>query len=80
MITLDISQAVFLYLLVSVVGVLILWVFFEERIKFVSFKEEDIYIWQCNICTHTYIDSVHNDISRCPRCNSLNARKEQRGF
>jgi len=77
MITLDISHAVFLYLLFSVIGVLILWIFFEERLKFVYFREEDVYVWQCEICTYTYVDSVHRDISRCPACRSYNVRKER---
>jgi len=77
MIKLDISQAVFLYLLFSVVSILILWIFFEQKFKFVYFREEDIYIWQCEICAHTYIDSQSEDISRCPRCESLNERKSK---
>ena len=75
MITLDISQAVFLYLLFTVIAVLILWIFFEERLKFIYFKEEDIYIRQCDICTHIYVDSLNRDISKCPRCGSFNVRK-----
>ena len=77
MIKLDISLAVFLYLFFSVIGLLILWIFFEERIKYIYFREEDIYIWQCEICAYTYVDSLNRDISRCPGCNSLNARKER---
>ena len=76
MIKLDISLAVFLYLFFSVIGLLILWIFFEERMKFIYFREEDIYVWQCDICAYTYVDSSNRDISRCPRCNSLNDRKE----
>ena len=77
MLKLDISQAVFLYLLFSVIGVLILWIFFEEKLKFIYFSEEDTYIWQCDICTYTYVDSVNRDISKCPRCGSFNMRKEK---
>ena len=76
MITLDISQAVFLYLLFSVVGVMALWIFFEERLQLPSFGEDKLYVWQCSICTYTYIDSINSDISKCPLCNSLNERKE----
>ena len=77
MIRMDISQAVFLYLSFTVVGILILWIFFEERLKFVYFREEDIFVWQCNICTYTYVDSKSEDISKCPRCKSFNMRKEK---
>ncbi|MBN1872398.1 MAG: hypothetical protein JW800_07475 [Candidatus Omnitrophica bacterium] len=77
MIRLDISQAVFLYLLVSVIGIFILWIFFEERLKFLHFREEDVYVWQCAICAYTYVDSRSADISRCPRCSSYNTRMER---
>ncbi len=75
MIKLDISQAVFLYLLFSVVGVFILWIFFEGRTKLPGINEEKFYIWQCGICTHAYVDSVNSDISKCPLCGSLNERE-----
>jgi len=74
MIKLDLSQAVFFYLLFTVVGVLILWIFFEERLKFIYFREEDICVWQCEICAYTYVDSLHREISRCPVCKSYNTR------
>jgi len=78
MIRLDISQAVFLYLFFSIIGLFILWIFFEERLNFAHFHEEDICVWQCDICAYTYIDSKSKDISRCPRCKSFNMRKERR--
>lgn len=79
MIKLDISQAVFLYLLFSVIGVFLLWIFFEERTGLPSFGEEKFYVWQCGICTHTYVDSINNSISKCPLCGSFNERKEEGG-
>lgn len=78
MITLDISQAVFLYLLFSVVSILVLWIFFEERLKFIYLREEDLYVWQCEICTYTYVDSTNKEISKCPMCDSFNTREERR--
>lgn len=77
MIDLDISQAVFLYLFFSVIGILILWIFFEQKFKFVYFREEDKYIWQCDICAYTYVDSQSENMSKCPRCKSFNTRKEK---
>ncbi|MBU4375855.1 MAG: hypothetical protein KKD29_00060 [Candidatus Omnitrophica bacterium] len=79
MIKLDISQAVFLYLLFSVIGVFLLWIFFEEKTKLPSFGEEKFYVWQCSICTHTYVDSINSNISKCPLCQSLNERKKEGG-
>lgn len=80
MITLDISQAVFLYLLFSVVGVLALWIFLEERMQLPSFSEDKFCVWQCSICTYTYIDSINSSISKCPLCNSLNERQMKPGL
>ena len=79
MINLDISQAVFLYLLFSVIGIFILWIFFEGKAKLPSFREDEVYVWQCSICMHAYIDSINSEISKCPLCNSLNERKEEGG-
>jgi len=76
MITIELSKAVFLYISFSVVGILILWIFFDGRNRLPSFSEDKFCVWQCNICTHTYIDSVNRDISKCPLCSSLNERKE----
>ncbi len=75
MITLDISQAVFFYLMFTVVGVLAAWVFFGGKGKFTANDEDRYCVWQCGICTHTYIDSRNSEISKCPLCSSLNERK-----
>ena len=79
MIRLDIAQAIFLYLFFSVIGLFVLWVFFEERLKFIYFSEEEIYVRQCTICAYTYVDSMNRDISKCPRCNSFNERGDTDG-
>jgi len=79
MIRVDISTALFLYLLVSTVFVLLAWAFFDFGTKLRNFSSEEKYIWSCSICGLTYIDSRHEEISRCPRCHSYNERitKEQ---
>lgn len=75
MIKLDISAALFLYLLFTVVGILALWAFFGLGSRFKSYSDEEKNIWQCSVCLHTYIDSKHETISACPRCNSYNTRE-----
>ncbi len=74
MIKLELSQAVFLYLLFTVISIFILWIFFDEKNKLPPLDEDESCVWKCDICTHTYIDSVNNDISKCPLCSSLNER------
>ncbi|MFH1665475.1 MAG: hypothetical protein ABIA77_04940 [Candidatus Omnitrophota bacterium] len=74
MIKLDISIALFIYLFFSAVAVLIIWSFFDLGIGLKTFSSDEKYIWHCSICTLTYIDSRHDDISRCPRCGSYNQK------
>ncbi len=70
MIKVDLSTALFWYLLLSVVLVLVAWVFFNFGIGLKTFSSEEKYIWHCSICGHTYIDSRHDEISKCPRCGT----------
>ncbi|PIU41315.1 MAG: hypothetical protein COS99_05995 [Candidatus Omnitrophica bacterium CG07_land_8_20_14_0_80_42_15] len=77
MIKLDILTAVSLYIFFSVIAILVIWVFFgpkqRKNIKDISEKK---HIWHCSICDHTYVDSRHEDISQCPRCNSYIEKDE----
>lgn len=80
MIKLDISTALFFYLLFNVVGILVLWVFFDLRTsKERVFKRDEEYFWQCSICANIYIDSVSEEISKCPQCGSYNKKDLKRG-
>ena len=80
MIKVDISMALFLYLLVSTVSVLVAWSFFNFGTKLKNFSSEERYIWYCGICGNTYIDSRHEDISQCPRCGTYNERLKKEWF
>jgi len=77
MIELDISTAVALYLLITVVCLLFLWLFLDRETKPKQYTSEKKSIWQCEVCLHTYVDSKHDVISKCPRCASFNKRKEE---
>ncbi|MDP8299842.1 MAG: hypothetical protein P9L88_08090 [Candidatus Tantalella remota] len=70
----DISTALFVYLLFTAVVVLIVWSFLNFGTRLKTFSSDEKYIWHCSICANTYIDSMHEDISKCPRCNSYNQR------
>jgi uncharacterized paraquat-inducible protein A len=80
MIKVDLSTALFLYLFFTAVSILIAWSFFDFGIKLKNFGSEEKYIWHCSICAHTYIDSRHDNISRCPRCGSYNQRVDKESF
>ncbi len=74
MIKLDISMALFVYLLVSTIFILIVWAFFNFGTKLKTFGSDEKYIWHCSICMLTYVDSKGEDISCCPRCESFNEK------
>ena len=77
MIKVDISTALFLYLFFTAVLLLILWSFFNFGTKMKTFGSEEKYIWHCSICTLTYVDSRHENISKCPRCGSYNEKIDE---
>jgi len=77
MIKLDISMALFFYLLFTTVAILFLWSFFDFGTKLKTFNSDEKYIWHCTICTLTYIDSRHDEVSKCPRCGSFNQRLDK---
>lgn len=74
MIKLDISIAIFLYLVLSGVTILLLWVFYGYKKNRIIFKKDIEYMWKCSICTNIYIDSKDERISKCPQCGFLNKR------
>ena len=76
MIKMDISTALFIYLFFSSILVLIVWSFFDFGTKLKTFSSDEKFIWHCSICVFTYIDSRHEEVSKCPRCASYNQRSE----
>ncbi|MFA5068849.1 MAG: hypothetical protein WC300_01060 [Candidatus Omnitrophota bacterium] len=75
MIELDISIAVALYLFVTVVLVLLLWLFVDPDARPRQYASEEKFIWQCEVCFFSYVDSRNDIISKCPRCGSFNKRE-----
>lgn len=76
MIKIEFSLAVALYLILTVCLILVTWMCFEKKKILRSLSAEEIFFWQCNICTYVYVDSRHNSISKCPRCGSYNKKEE----
>lgn len=70
----DISSAIFLYIMSSLVVVFFLWVSFEKEAALPKFVREEADVWECLICAHTYVDSTHQEISQCPQCKSFNKK------
>jgi Zn finger protein HypA/HybF involved in hydrogenase expression len=73
----DVSTAVFLYVMSSLMAVFVLWVFFERKAVLPKFTREEADVWECSICAHTYVDSMHHEISQCPQCKSYNKKSPE---
>ena len=74
MFKLDVSTAVFLYVMSSLLVVFMLWIFFEKKTALPKFVREEADVWECAICAYTYVDSTHHEISQCPQCKSYNKK------
>ena len=74
MIRVDVSMAIFLYLMSSLIILFFLWIFFEKTTALPKFVREEADVWECAICAYTYVDSTHKEISQCPQCKSYNKR------
>ncbi len=74
MIPVDISMAIFLYLMSSLALIFFFWIFFEKKAVLPKFVREEADVWECKICAYTYVDSTHQGISQCPQCKSYNKK------
>ncbi len=80
MFRMDVSTAVFLYVMSSLLVVFVLWVFFERTTTLPKFTREEADVWECSICAYTYVDSQHQGISQCPQCKSYNKKSPEDRF
>lgn len=74
MIKVDISTAVFLYIMSTLFVIFFLWIFFEKKAVLPKFVRQEADVWECAICAYTYVDSNHHEISQCPQCKSYNKK------
>lgn len=74
MISVDFTTAIFLYLMFSLCSIFTLWMIFEKSTD-AQTTRSGREVWNCTICTYTYVDSTHDTISECPRCHSLNKKE-----
>lgn len=79
MIRLSVTTLIFFHILFTAIIILIVWVISGYgRAKRLLPRDVDL-IWKCSVCSNTYIDSRHDDISVCTLCGSYNKREEQEG-
>ncbi len=77
MIRIDVSTAVFLYVMTSLVAIFFMWIFFEKKAVLPKFVREEADVWECSICAYIYVDSQHQEISQCPQCKSYNKKEKE---
>jgi len=75
MIELSISMLLFFYMFVTVILLLGIWSFLDRGSYLRTFSSEERYIWHCDICTNTYVNSKDKYFSECPLCGTLNEKK-----
>ncbi|MBF0493513.1 MAG: hypothetical protein HQL28_00090 [Candidatus Omnitrophica bacterium] len=75
MIRIDLSVLIFIYLFLSVIALLVLWIFYDLGTKLKSFSSDEKHVWYCHICGNTYVDSMNDEISKCPKCSSYIEKK-----
>ena len=73
----DISMAIFLYVMFSLFAIFALWIFFEKKAALPKFVRPEADVWECKICAYTYVDSTHHEISQCPQCKSYNKKSPE---
>jgi hypothetical protein len=77
MIKIELTWAISLYLIISVIGLLMIWAFLERKKTPRRISPEEKFVWQCRICTFFYVDSQNDEISVCPRCGSYNSKEKK---
>ncbi|MEI8345465.1 MAG: hypothetical protein WCG06_05270 [Candidatus Omnitrophota bacterium] len=74
MIHVDVSTAVFLYVMSTLLVIFVLWVVLERQTTLPKYVREEADVWECTICAYIYVDSTHHEISQCPQCKSYNKK------
>jgi len=77
MIKLDFYEAIALYLSLLLFISLVYFVLTEATNTGNKKMPVDMrYLWHCGICMHTYVDIRGELFSRCPKCDSINQKKD----
>lgn len=74
MIEISLGTAVLFYGFIIAAGIALTWLLteFSADKAYSALEQQDL--WRCDFCTFTYLDRSGLNVSRCPRCQSFNAR------
>jgi len=73
MLNLDFFWASAVYLIITIAVVFFFWALNKEK-KSKDLSLDAKFIWFCNVCTYTYVNTKEELISTCPRCGSYNKK------
>lgn len=79
MIRIELPSLIFIYLYLSVIVIGGLW-FFEGWRSQKRKKQALRYVVRCTICASIFEDKTNVPLPRCPRCGSLNERRNFGGL
>lgn len=72
MIEISLTTALALYSGVVLIGALAVWIYTETSAHHAYRTIERQHLWRCVYCTYVYLDEGADNLSRCPRCESIN--------
>ena len=76
MIVVPFSFAILLFLILTVAFVLAAWFLSDLRRPRSAGRTTKDHVLKCPICTHVYLETRPGEISKCPRCGSMNTEEE----
>jgi len=74
MINLDFFWALTAYLIIIVAAIFSIWILNKKK-EGKDLSLDPKFIWFCNVCTYTYVNTKEESISICPRCGSYNKKQ-----
>ena len=75
MIELSQATALLLYLGITLAAILSIWISSHYRSRKRRFMPLEKELNACEFCHFAYLDTGSKPVTRCPRCNSYNKRK-----
>ena len=72
MIQITLTQALALYSGILGALAIIIWLYTDITTRRRYHVLEKQFLWRCVFCGYNYLDEAAEDISKCPRCESLN--------
>lgn len=72
MIEISLYTAIGIYGTLIIAGTLAMWIYTEITAQRIHRVMESHNLWRCSFCSYAYLDDDAKEMSKCPRCGSLN--------